>query len=41
MNRGLSVGPKLAQLDGSYSVRVVVANADRTQATFQDFPVLR
>lgn len=37
----IPVGPQHAQLDGTYSFRVVVANADKTQATFQDCPVLR
>lgn len=37
----VTAGPELAQLDGSYSFRVVVANADKTQATFHDYQVLR
>jgi hypothetical protein len=35
------LGPELGYLDASYSFRVVVLNADKTQATFHDYPVLR
>lgn len=35
------VGKQKALVDETFTFRVVVANADKTQATFQDYPVLR